>query len=273
MPTGHRWSYPVYRAGAICLAATLSAMSDEPAAAADPDSFAPTDQAPAEDEAQPRDDLYREGVVDLLGVLAYAQLSAFSRLASDAEMAPRQPLKAQLAAVAVAEFHHYESMVAVLQELDADPEVAMAPFVPAIDAFHERTRPSMWLEGLVKAYIGDGLAADFYTEIAQYVDEPIRGVVQRSLEDADKADFVVHVVREAIREDHRVAGRLALFGRRMLGESLTQAQQVAVERDGLAGLVVGGGGRPGADLAEVGRMFARLTDRHTARMTRLGLAA
>lgn len=244
-------------------------MSKEPADAAEPRPEPPADPSAEE----PRDALYHEGVVDLLGVLAYAELSAFSRLAADSEMAPKQPLKAQLAGVAVAEFHHYERIVRALTELGADPELAMAPFVPAIDSFHERTKPATWLEGLVKAYIGDGLAADFYREIARYVDEPVRGIVLTSLEDAERADFVVHVVREAIKEDPRVAGRLALFGRRMLGESLTQAQQVAVERDGLAALVVGGNGRPGADLAEVARMFARLTDRHTERMSRLGLAA
>ena len=27
-----------------------------------------------------------------------------------------------------------------------------------------------WLEGLVKAYVGDGIAPDFYREIATYVD-------------------------------------------------------------------------------------------------------
>jgi hypothetical protein len=31
--------------------------------------------------------------------------------------------------------------------------------------------------------------------------------------------------------------------------------------------------RPGADLAEVGRMFARLTENHTRRMAALGLSA
>ena len=59
-----------------------------------------------------------------------------------------------------------------------------------------------------------------------------------------------------------------------MGEALSQAQRVAVERDALASLLVGGGSnRPGADLAELGRMFARLTDEHTRRMDRLGLAA
>jgi len=36
---------------------------------------------------------------------------------------------------------------------------------------------------------------------------------------------------------------------------------------------VGGSNRPGADLAEMGRMLARLTDEHTRRMGQLGLHA
>jgi len=31
----------------------------------------------------------------------------------------------------------------------------------ALDGFHATTVPADWLEGLVKAYVGDGLAADF----------------------------------------------------------------------------------------------------------------
>jgi hypothetical protein len=48
---------------------------------------------------------------------------------------------------------------------------------------------------------------------------------------------------------------------------------VAAERDALAALLVGGMSRRGADLAEVGRMFARLTENHTKRMASLGLSA
>jgi len=58
-----------------------------------------------------------------------------------------------------------------------------------------------------------------------------------------------------------------------VGEALSQAQRVAVERDALASLLVGGPGRKGADLAELGRMFARITDEHTRRMDRLGLSS
>ena len=219
------------------------------------------------------DAAYRAAVVDLLGALAYGELTAFSRLAADADLAPTQPYKAALAGLAVAEFHHYEALTASLGGMGVDPEEAMAPFIAPIDAFHDRTRPTGWLEGLVKAYVGDGIATDFYREISAYVDPATQNLVRSVLQDVGQAEFAVRAVREAIAADPRIAGRLALWGRRLVGEALSQAQRVAVERDALASLLVGGHNRPGADLAELGRMFARLTDEHTRRMDRLGLSA
>jgi hypothetical protein len=97
--------------------------------------------------------------------------------------------------------------------------------------------------------------------------------VLASLEDAGQADFVVGRVRQAIADDHRVGGRLALWGRRLMGEALSQAQRVAAERDSLAALLAGGVDRPGLDLAAMARMFTRLTENHTQRMAELGLAS
>ncbi|HWI32904.1 MAG TPA: ferritin-like fold-containing protein [Lapillicoccus sp.] len=218
-------------------------------------------------------DDFRAAVVDLLGALAYGELMAFSKLAADAESAPSASDKAEVARLAVTEFHHYEQIVTRLQELGTDPQEAIAPFVGAIDAFHERTAPNDWLEGLVKAYVGDGIAQDFYREISAYVDGDTRALVESVIEDMGRDEYIVHAVRQAIADDPRIGGRLALWGRRLVGEALTQAQRVGVERDALASLLVGSPGRPGADLAELGRMFARLTDEHTRRMARLGLAA
>ena len=87
----------------------------------------------------------------------------------------------------------------------------------AVDSFHERTKPSTWLEGLVKAYVGDGIATDFYREIAAYVDPSTQALVHDAMQDVGQSEFVVKVVREAIKADRRVAGRLALWGRRLVG--------------------------------------------------------
>jgi hypothetical protein len=126
---------------------------------------------------------------------------------------------------------------------------------------------------LVKAYVGDGLAADFYREIAAYVDSETRELILTTLDDTGHSEFVVPRVRSAVEGDHRVAGRLALWGRRLVGEALSQAQQVVAQRDELSALLAGSPERPGMDLAAIGRMMARLTEKHSVRMAALGLAS
>jgi hypothetical protein len=206
--------------------------------------------------------------IDLLGVLAYGELTAFERLASDARLAPTISDKAALATMAAAEFAHFTQLRDHLSKLGVDPEEAMAPFVRPVDEFHDSTDPNDWLEGLIKAYVGDGLATDFYREVSAFVtDEPTRELVLHVLADTGQADFAVSRVREATAEDPARAGRLALWARRLVGEALLQAQRVAVERDALTELLVGGSG----DLAGIARLLTRLTDNHTARMQALGL--
>ncbi|MGY1735124.1 MULTISPECIES: ferritin-like fold-containing protein [unclassified Geodermatophilus] len=206
-------------------------------------------------------------VVDLLGVLAYAELTAFDRLAEDARMAPTLAGRAALARMAAAEMGHHDRLAQRLTELGADPTEAMRPFVAALDGFHEGTRPRTWLEGLVKAYVGDGLAADFYREIAGSLPDPDRSLILEVLADTGHADFAVREVRAAIAAQRTLAGRLALWGRRLVGEAISQSQAVIAERDGLARLIIGGTG----DLTGVVRLVDRITAAHTERMKTLGL--
>ncbi len=235
---------------------TLRAMSE-------PGASVPSDLDPA----------YHAAVVDLLGVLAYGELTAFSRLAADADLAPSLSAKAELARLAVAEFRHFEVLRGRLQAMGTDSDAAMEPFVAALDAFHERTAPQTWLEGLVKAYVGDGIARDFYREISAFLDPDLHQLVTIVLEDEGHAEFVLREVRHAIEVDPRVSGRLALCARRLVGEALSQAQRVAADRDGLTALLVGSVPGAGADLAELVRMFGRITEAHSRRMALLGLSA
>ncbi len=212
---------------------------------------------------------YRAAVVDLLGVLAYGELTAFIKMAVDSDLAPSLSLKSSMAQMASTEFVQYTELVDHMRSIGIDPDAAMLPFVAPFAAYHERTRPKGWLEGLVKAFVGDGIAKDFYREVSAFVDEDTRSVMASALDDAGEADFVVQIVRDALATDPSAAGRLALWGRRLMGEALSQAQAVAVDRDALSALLVGGG----VDLGEIGRMFTRLTDNHQKRMGRLGLTA
>jgi hypothetical protein len=232
-----------------------------------------SDSQPAGSGVVFEDPEYRLAVVDLLGVIAYGELSAFERLVDDAKLAPTVRDKVEMAAMATLEFGHVARLHERIRELGSDPFEAMAPFERAIDLFHAHTAPSDWNEGLVKAYVGDGLAADFYREIAAYLDAETRDLIIASLDDSGQAVFAVRHIRQAIDDDPKLSGRLALWGRRLMGEALTQAQHVAAERDALSALLAGGIDRPGLDLAAIGRMFTRITERHNERMAEVGLSA
>ncbi len=221
-----------------------------------------------EDTAGAADDPRRAGLIDLLGALAYGELSAFERMASDARLAPTLADRTALAALAAGEFAHFQQLIQYLAGLDVDPEAAMAPYVEAVETFHNLTAPADWLESLVKAYVGDGIASDFYREVSAYLDPASRDLVRTVLGDTGHAAFAVDRVRAAIAADPTIAGRLALWARRLVGEALTQAQRVAVEREGLVYLLASGA----TDMAELGNLFQRVIDAHSDRMRSLGLS-
>lgn len=216
---------------------------------------------------------YRAGVIDLLGVLAYGELAAFRRLAEDAARAPSLADQVATSAMAATQFNHFEAVREHLWGMDVDVMVAMTPFHHPFDAYHTQTRSRSWVEGLVTAYVGDGLAGDFYREVAAYVDPATRELVNQVLTDMREMDYVVGRVRQTIQDEPAIAGRLALWARRLVGEALSQAQRVAVDRPALAGLLSGTVDRPSVDLAAVGRMLTRITENHALRMERLGMAS
>ena len=147
-------------------------------------------------------------------------------------------------------------------------EDAMKPFIAPFDAFHDSTAPHSWLESLVKAHVGDGLAADFYREIAEWLDPITRDLVFEVLGDSGHSAFAVREVRKACQADPRLTGPLALWGRRLLGEAITQAQYVMADHDELVDLVMASG----EGLTQMTEFFDRLQRTHSTRMHELGLA-
>ena len=207
------------------------------------------------------------GVVQLFAVLAYGEVAAFYRLTDEARMAPNLAGRINMASMAAAEMNHYELLRDALAKRGVDIVSAMTKYASALENYHRLTLPSTWLESLVKTYIGDALAADFYLEIADALPDDAADVMRAVLAETGHSQFAVAEVKAAVMASDKQRHRLALWSRRLLGEAITQAQYVLAEHDELVDLVVS----RGEGLGRLTEFFDRLQNTHNARVRELGL--
>jgi hypothetical protein len=207
------------------------------------------------------------GVEQLFAVLAYGEVAAFYRLTDEARMAPNLAGRINMASMAAAEMNHYELLRDALARRGVDIVSSMTKYASALENYHRLTMPSTWLEALVKTYIGDALAADFYLEIADALPGEASDVVRAVLSETGHSQFVVAEVKAAVAASDRQRHRLALWSRRLLGEAITQAQYVLAEHDELVDLVVSSG----EGLGRLAEFFERLQNTHNRRVRELGL--
>lgn len=207
------------------------------------------------------------GVNELFALLAYGEVAAFYRLTDEARMAPDLRGRISMASMAAAEMGHYELLRDALERRGVDVIPAMSRYASALDDYHRLTTPSTWLEALVKTYVGDAFAADFYLEIADGLPDEVADVVRAALSETGHSQFVVAEVRSAVTSSAKQRSRLALWSRRLLGEAITQAQYVLADHDELVDLVVS----RTEGLSQLGGFFDRVQHTHDNRMRELGL--
>ena len=102
-----------------------------------------------------------------------------------------------------------------------------------LDDFDARTQPGSWWERLLKSYVGYGVADDFCRLAAEGLDAGSRAVVLEVLDDASHAELAVAELDAAGSADGVLTARLALWGRRLVGEALGVVQRLLVQRPAL----------------------------------------
>ncbi|WP_159798665.1 ferritin-like fold-containing protein [Puerhibacterium puerhi] len=220
-------------------------------------------------------------LAELVGLAGYVELRTFGLLAAHAVGAPDLAGAQQLARVAGRVLRRQEELLAVGTAQGADELSLMEPFRHVLDPFDERTPASSWWEGLLKGVVGHGVAGDLCRLLARGLPAQDAAAVGAAIgvTDAEREhdDAATVLVRSAAQADAVLASRLALWGRRVVGESLTLAQTLLAQRPALAGLAREAARRfhqPGeAGVDVTAWVLSELTAEHTRRMDRMGLAA
>lgn len=226
--------------------------------------------------------------VELLGLVAHLQHVAFNRLAEDAGVAPTTAQQLELSRLAAAAVSRRDRVLARVAELGGDAEGSLGAYARLLEDFDSRTQPSTWWERLLRTYVAEGVSDDFCRIAAASVDETSRALLLEVLDDAAHADLAVGELEAAGAQDAVLVSRLALWGRRLVGEALGVVQQAMAAHPGLGRLVVRGGQEttaadgPGTVASteavpsvtadgddDPGKVFGELTAEHTRRMTRL----
>ncbi|GHS84953.1 hypothetical protein AGMMS50218_01290 [Actinomycetota bacterium] len=211
----------------------------------------------------------RTSAIELLGLVARLELASFARLADDAGAAPGIGQQLALSRFAADSVQRGDRALHRIAELGGDPEQAVSAFEHLLDDFDARVSSSTWWERLLTSYVGYGVAEDFCRMAAAGIDAESRALVLEILDDTGPSELAVTELEAAGGGDEVLASRLALWGRRLVGEALGVVQQALVARPGLVRLVAEGG----TGTEPPARLFGELTAQHTRRMARLGLTA
>jgi hypothetical protein len=119
--------------------------------------------------------------------------------------------------------------------LGFDVTDSMDPFTERVDTFHSRTAGIDWYESVIKIYLVSGLLDDFYGRLAAGLNKELREAVEKALSDKTFEKFAKRVLVEGMAGNPQLESRLALWGRRLMGDVLLEVR-AAFDNRKLAGI-------------------------------------
>ncbi|MEJ1230859.1 MAG: ferritin-like fold-containing protein [Galbitalea sp.] len=201
-------------------------------------------------------------LVFFLGRSAYIQLASFEDLSRVVRSAPTTEAKSALSAVAGLALTKHQGLVAEIERLGEDPAEAMQPFVAEIDAFQRLTQGNDWYESVTSCYLITGFLDDFLARLAVGLPGAVGARVVPVLRADDGEQILAAELLAAIEQNPRLAARLAMWGRRLLGDTMLVARATLAPSD-----------NRDSDEERIEPVFTELIAAHTRRMDALGLTA
>jgi len=174
--------------------------------------------------------------------------------------APTTDAKSRLARAASEMLAMHEGLSAELERMGADPAAEMEPFRVPLDDYQRRTKGADWYEILVTCYLTNGFLLDFFAGLASGLPDELDDRAATLLQRREGEAVLVEELRLAIEDNPRLASRLAMWGRRLVGDTMLVARLAIAQH-------------PDASEERVDPVFTELIAAHTRRMDKLGLTA
>jgi hypothetical protein len=197
-----------------------------------------------------------------LGKSAYLQLAIFENLSRVVRSAPSTEAKSTLSSVAGLALTKHRELVAEIERHGADAAATMQPFVAEIDNFQRVTEGNDWFESVTSCYLTAGFLDDFLVRLATGLPGAVGDRVTAVLEEDSGEAVIVAELLAAIEKNPRLAARLAMWGRRLVGDTMLLARWTLRPSD-----------NRDSDEARIEPVFTELIAAHTRRMDALGLTA
>ena len=221
----------------------------------------------SEDLAPTRVDLreFAPQPAEFLGRAAYVQLTIFEALTRAMSNAPSTAAKAQLSRVAELSMAKHRALVAEIEQSGGNAADAMEPFTTPVDEFERVTRGGDWYESLLSCYLTAGFLDEFFSRLAAGLPAEQGRRIAQVLDAASGEETMAELIQAGIDDNPRLASRLAMWGRRLVGDTMLVARSALTLSQELA--------RHDSDEARIEPVFTELIAAHTRRMDVLGLSA
>lgn len=199
-------------------------------------------------------------VTTFLGQAAYLQLGYFETLSELIASTPELAQKEALSRAAGAALEKHEAIVGLIRDRGDEPTAIMLPFREELDAFRRAAHGMRPQETMLSVHITAGMLDDFYLALAASYGDTGRRVA-RILRGDDDRQAIVDILTATIASDPEWRSLLAMWGRRLVGDTLL------IARSALQGSL------GAAEEKRVEPVFTELMGAHARRMDAMGLAA
>lgn len=205
---------------------------------------------------------FTPGLTEFLGRSAYIELTLFENLSRAISNAPTVAAKASIGRAAEITLGRHRALVAEITRAGGTAAEVMEPYTKVVDEFERVTHGADWFETVVTCYLTTGFLDDFFARLAAGLSGDTADRIGAIFRGESGEALLAEQISLAIDENPRLASRLAMWGRRLVGDTMLVSRSSLVYSENHK-----------SDEARIEPVFTELIAAHTRRMDALGLTA